>query len=409
VTEPSAAAATTEAPPPGRDVVLTGFAAFFLLGWTVLLVPSLIREVQRTFHQSDGGMGFAYFVNAVVYVTGTMSVGILAGRLPRRLLLAAGPGFIVVGLLLIATAGTWPLFVVGFLVMGLGAGIIDAGVNALFMDLYAGRAAMLNRLHLFFALGALSVPLAVGLSVGWGAPWQAIVIASAAVAAPLAVLLGTRRLPPTHPHVEAGGVVPDRSGGEPAGRRRVPLPLLVLAIAIGCYVATELGVSSWLVRYLDETPLEVATLALSLFWAALALGRLVSSFIVDRMGAVAFATTWSAACGVAILAAISVPSVPLSILFFAVAGFAAGPVYPMIMAIGGSLYPGRASMVSSVLASAAIVGSIVYPPLMGLVSEAAGLWFAMLGAALFAFAAAGCIWAAARLGRARDAVEAVTA
>ena len=80
--------------PPGRDVVLTGFAAFFLLGWTVLLVPSLIREVQRTFDQSDAGMGFAYFVNAVVYVTGTVSAGVLAGRLPRRLLLAAGPGFI---------------------------------------------------------------------------------------------------------------------------------------------------------------------------------------------------------------------------------------------------------------------------------------------------------------------------
>ncbi len=188
----------------------------------------------------------------------------------------------------------------------------------------------------------------------------------------------------------------------------MPLPLVVLAIAIGCYVATELGVSSWLVRYLDEVSLEVATLALSLFWAALALGRLVSSFIVDRMGAVAFATTWSAACGVAILAAISVPSVPLSIVCFAIAGFAAGPVYPMIMAIGGSLYPGRASTVSSVLASAAIVGSILYPPLMGVVSEAAGMWFSMLGAALFAFAAAGCIWAAARLGRARDAAEAVT-
>ena len=55
------------------------------------------------------------------------------------------------------------------------------------------------------------------------------------------------------------------------------------------------------------------------------------------------------------------------------------------------------------------MGSIVYPPLMGVVSEAAGLWFSMLGAALFAFAAAGCIWAAARLGRARDARETVTA
>jgi fucose permease len=403
------AAATTEAPPPGRDVVLTGFAAFLLLGWTVLLVPSLIREVQRTFDQSDAGMGFAYFVNAVVYVTGTVSVGVLAGRLPRRLLLAAGPGSIAGGLLLIAVAGDWATFLLGFLVMGLGAGIIDAGVNALFMDLYAGRAAMLNRLHLFFALGALTVPLVVGLSVASGAPWQVVVVASAVAAAPLAILLGTRRLPPTHPHVEAVTAVPGLGARGVDDRRRVPLPLVVLAIAIGCYVAMELGVSSWLVRYLDDAPLEVATLALSLFWAALALGRLVSSFIVDRMGAVAFATTWSAACGVAILAAISVPSVPLSIVCFAIAGFAAGPVYPMIMAIGGSLYPGRASMVSSALASAAIVGSILYPPLMGVVSEAAGLWFAMLGATLFAFAAAGCIWAAARLGRARDAAEAVTA
>ena len=91
MTQPSAAVATPAALPPGRDVVLTGFAAFLLLGWTVLLVPSLIREVQRTFDQSDAGMGFAYFVNAVVYVTGTVSVGVLAGRLPRRLLLAAGP------------------------------------------------------------------------------------------------------------------------------------------------------------------------------------------------------------------------------------------------------------------------------------------------------------------------------
>jgi fucose permease len=414
VTQPSAAVAASVAQPPGRDVVLTGFATFLLLGWTVLLVPSLIREVQRTFDQSDAGMGFAYFVNAVMYVTGTVAAGVLAGRLPRRLLLASGAGLIAVGLVLIAVAGDWVAFLVGFLLMGMGAGIIDAGVNALFMDLYAGRAAMLNRLHMFFALGALTVPLAVGLSVSWGAPWQAVAIASAAAAAPLALLLGTRRLPPTHPArapaIAARGP-DDRHPDDrhPDGRRRVPLPLVVLAVAIGCYVAMELGVSSWLVRYLDEAPLEVATLALSLFWASLALGRLVSSFIVDRMGAVAFATTWSAACGLAILAAINVPSVPLAVLCFAIAGFAAGPVYPMIMAIGGSLYPGRASMVSSVLASAAIVGSIVYPPLMGVVSEAAGLWFSMLGAALFGFAAAGCIWTAARLGRARDAAGAVTA
>jgi FHS family glucose/mannose:H+ symporter-like MFS transporter len=179
----------------------------------------------------------------------------------------------------------------------------------------------------------------------------------------------------------------------------VPLPLVLLAIAIACYIAMELGVSNWLVRYLDDAPLEVATLALSLFWAALALGRLVTSFVVDRLGIVRFAAGWAVVGGAAILVAIAADLLPVTMAAFAVAGFAAGPVYPAIMAIGGALYPGRASAVSSVLASAAIVGSVVYPPLMGVVSEAAGIWYSMLGAALFGFGCGLAVLAAARLAR----------
>lgn len=400
MSQPTVARPAPDASSPGRAVALTGYAAFLLLGWTVLLVPSLIRDLQRSFGQTDGGMGLAYFLNGVLYVAGTLSAGALAGRLPRRLLIAAGPALIAMGLIGIAVAGSWPAFLAGYVAMGLGAGIIDAGVNALFMDLYVGRAAMLNRLHLFFALGALAAPLAVGLSLGSGAPWQAVVLATALAAVPVAVFLATRWMPPTRGDPAQG------NGTAPATLRPlgVPLPLVLLSLAIACYVAAELGVSSWLVRYLDDAPIAVATLALSLFWAALALGRLVSSFIVDRMGAVRFATTWAIACGLAIVAAINVPSLPLAVACFAVAGFAAGPVFPMILAIGGTLYPGRASTVSSVLTSAAIVGSLVYPPLMGVVSDAAGLWVSMLGAGLFAFASAAAIYAGARVGRLRQAV-----
>ena len=74
-------------------------------------------------------------------------------------MLGAGPGLIAVGLLVIAVAPSWPVFLAGFLALGLGAGLIDSGVNALFMDLYEGRAAgALNRLHLFFALGRAREP-----------------------------------------------------------------------------------------------------------------------------------------------------------------------------------------------------------------------------------------------------------
>ena len=384
-----------------------GFAAFFLIGWTGLLVPSLIRQVQGTFGQTDSGMGLAYLLASVLYVTGTMAVGVLARHVPRRAVLGAGPCLMAAGLVVAAAAPGWTVFLAGYALAGLGSGIVDAGVNALFMDLYPGRAAMLNRLHLFFALGALAAPLAVGTAVGSGLPWPWLLLLTAAVAAPVGIALGSQPMPPAHPvepeadDASSGATSPEGWAGS---RGRVGLgraPLLLLAIAIGCYVATELGVSSWLVRYLEPAPLEVATLALSLFWASLGLGRLVSSFVVDRMGAVRFATVWAAGCGVAIVAAIVVPWLPAAIALFAVAGFAAGPVYPMIMAIGGSLYPGRASMVSSTLASAAIVGSIVYPPLMGVVSETAGLWWSMLGAGLFVIGGAAAIWSAAAIARRR--------
>ena len=400
MTQPSDAAA----PSPRRDVTWAGLTTFLLLGWANLLIPSSIRDIEQTFGQTDAGMGLAYLLNNLLYVTGTLSVGWLAARLWRAPVLGAGPGLIAAGLLVIAVAPSWPVFLAGFVALGLGAGLIDSGVNALFMDLYEGRAAgALNRLHLFFALGALASPLAAGIALSNGVPWQTLAVATAAVAVPIGLLLATRTVPPVHPPLPEGDAAGEASrdiAREPVkspGRRALPLPLIALAVAIAAYVASEIGVSNWLVRYLDEAPVAQATLALSLFWGGLALGRFVSSLIADRMGPVRYAVTWATAAGIAIIASLFAPSIPLAIVCFAVAGFAAGPVYPMIVAIGGLLYPGRSSMVSGVLVSAAMVGSLIYPPLMGVLSGAVGLRAGMFGAGLVMLVSAAAILVAARL------------
>jgi fucose permease len=409
VTEPPSSRSAAAPRVPGRGVVVTGYAAFTLLGWTMLLVPSLIREVQRDFDQSDAGMGLAYLLFAVAYVSGSVGVGVLAGRMPRRPLLAAGPMLVSAGMVTIAVAGGWTPFLAGYLAMALGAGVIDAGTNALFLDLFAGRAAMINRLHMFFALGALGAPLAVGLSLSSGMPWQGVALLTAGAALLIGAVMATRRLPagqdrpqplPDARAAAAPTLEPAASAAPapapPSPRRRLPLPLILLAIAIACYVAAELGISSWLVRYLEDAPVLVATLALSLFWAAIGLGRLVSSLIGDRLSGVSLAAGSAVVCGLAILAAVVAPTLALSVACFTVAGFAAGPVYPSVMSLGGALYPGRSSMVSSVLTSAGIVGSLVYPPLIGVASEAAGLWVGIAGAGLLAFAAGASTYAAAR-------------
>ena len=173
------------------------------------------------------------------------------------------------------------------------------------------------------------------------------------------------------------------------------LAMAALAIAIACYVAAEAGVTSWLVGYLVEEPMSVATLALGLFWAGLAGGRLVASRIADRFDPIAFTATCAFAGALALVAAVAGPPGPLRIALFIATGFAFGPVYPMIMSVAGSLLPHRAAAVSGALTAAGVAGSITYPPLMGVISGLAGLGAAMAGAALLA-AVSGCAVIVAR-------------
>ena len=79
--------------------------------------------------------------------------------------------------------------------------------------------------------------------------------------------------------------------------------------------------SSWLVRFLEPAPLTQATTALALFWAGLTLGRLAAARLADRFDHTRFTIVSAAATGVVLLGAILVPSLPVSIALFALAGF----------------------------------------------------------------------------------------
>ena len=83
----------------------------------------------------------------------------------------------------------------------------------------------------------------------------------------------------------------------------------------------------------------------------------------------------------------------------AVAGFASGPVFPMIVAIGGDLYPDRLSSTAGNLTAVAVVGGTIYPPLVGVMSASIGIGGGMLGAAVLSVASGVAVLLAARVAR----------
>jgi len=397
-------------------ILVASYASFILIGWTGLFVPSLLRVIKADFDQSDAGFGLLYLVSALFFAVGALAAGLLAERLGRRALLPLAALLIAAGLATQGLAPSWPVLLLGVALAGAGSGAIDAGVNGVIMDLsVSGKGSALNRLHLFYSLGALGSPLVIGQLVGLGLDWRVLAVGTGVAA--LVLVLPLRTVGSVPPRRRAATDAADASGADdradgPGGDDRtggpdLRLPLAILGLAIACYVAAELGVSSWLVGFLAEEPMSIATLGLGLFWLGHASGRLAAVRFADRFDPIHFTTACAMAGGVALAIAVHGPAGAPRILAFALTGFALGPVWPMIMTVGGTLFPHRAATVSAVLTASGVVGSVLYPPFMGLVSVSAGLGAGMTGAAVLAFLGAAAVVAAGRLAAGRRRTAAV--
>ena len=380
---------------------ILGCLTLLTIGWTGLLVPSAIRSIEATFAQNDAGIGLIYLLYSGAYAAGSFGGGPLTERIGRRRVLVAAAILHGLGIASFGLAPTWGLFVASALLAGLGGGGLDGGSNGLYLDLFrTGRGRAMNLLHLFFSVGALSAPLVVGALIEGGVAWQSVFIGSALAPLVLAAWYAVAAMP------SGLATASSPSGAEGAARSRplpsgLGLPIALLAVAMATYVASEVGVSSWLVRFLEPAPLSTATLGLSLFWGGLALGRLVSSAIADRFDHVHFTTACAVLLSVALIGAIVVPSLPVSIALFALCGAASGPIFPMVQAIGGERYVDRSAAVSSLLTGFGVVGGTLYPALMGVLSVTVGLTVAMFGNVVLGFACAGSLYAFGRV-RGRD-------
>ncbi len=353
-------------------------------------MPALIRSIEDDFAQTDAAVGGYFFVFAAFYAIGSFGGGMLTERSGRRAVLSIAGLLIGIGLIGQALSPNWVIFLAAGVPTGWAAGAIDGGINGLFLALYPqSRGGALNLLHLFFALGALTSPFLVGQLVSAGLSWQVVMIATGSVAVVLGLLLARTHMPSGRTRqVEPLGGTPGTGSSHRRSQPGAAWPFAALAIAIGCYVASEVGVSNWLVRFLSSAPLGIATASLSLLWGGLTLGRLLSSRIADRLHPVAFAGASVALASAALIAAVVVPSLPVSIALFTLGGFFFGPVYPMIMVVGGTLYPHRLAAVSGGLGAAAVAGSVFYPPVMGFLSDRIGLGAGMIGAGVLAAASA---------------------
>jgi fucose permease len=299
---------------------------------------------------------------AAMLVTGRWAdpLGTARGSLLSALLLA-------VALPLPALAPSYSVLLASGVLLGLGLGLLDVCMNAhgAWLERRWG-AAIMSSFHAGWSLGELLGAALAGLLVALRLPWALGLAGLLVAACGLAALLLS----------------------EERGRSQQPVayawpsrPIVILGSIAALSFAIEGGTADWSGVYLRTVlgvPEALASVALGVFAGAMIVFRLTGDALVRRLGPARVLMGGALLAAVGLVAALTAPGLWLATPGFALVGAGVANIVPIMFSAAGRQGAAGVSMV----ATAGYGAVMAAPPLIGFVSQAAGLRSALMLLAL---------------------------
>ncbi len=343
---------------PNGPAVLAVYLIAFLQGLTLVSFPASSAVLRQMHGFTDAQYGAIFLPQVALAVLGAVAGGTLARRLglqPLLWLTAAGNGLSQLALaasLWVMPALAFPVILAGTALLGWSFGLGGAPLNSYPPRFFPRRGpAAVVALHTLLGLGLMVGPLlADGFGrAGW---WIGFPLSLLGLSALLALAAATVRLSSE----EVGGETTRRVDANPPLTSGAFWTFAAIAVL---YAFAEGTFSNWAVIYLREAKAlsaMVAALALSVFWGAMVVGRLLVAVLVVRIAPLAI---WLALPVLMIAAFLLLPgaSTPaLGLGLFALAGLACSAFFPLTITLASQRFPEHVAWVSSMLIAALMVG-----------------------------------------------------
>ncbi|MEM8750837.1 MAG: MFS transporter [Pseudomonadota bacterium] len=366
----------TADPPPMRAKRIAMLAIFgvffcesFVLGNWIPRIPSIKANLAL----SDGQLGLALFVLAggtlLAFVGGT---GLIKAVGLRKACAWSIPAW-ALSMMLAALAPSGLTLGMALLAAGIGIGVLEIAMNTA-ADEYEVREGkrVMSRAHGFWSVGSL-----LGAACGTAFVWLDVGVASHfLIVMPLVSVLG---------FWVSGYIVENPHSRSSEPREKAPIfQLPGRAIALLCIM--PIGVMLVEGAFIDWSALfvvnvlggsgEIAGIAFICFAAMMSVTRLSGDWLLDRFGAFAVAqvSTVLATLGIALFA--QAPSVPVALLGALLSGAGVAIVYPLSMT-HAARRPGDATQNVASMSLFSFCSFMLAPPLIGFISDATDLRFAL--------------------------------
>lgn len=361
---------------------------------------ALIANILPRYPEIKGELGLAnstYGLVLAAFPAGAILAGLGAGALIRRFgsapLAVVGTILTALGLIAASWAPVAAALALALLVAGACDAITDVAQNAhgLRVQRRYGRS-IINSFHAVWSIGAVLGGSMAAAAIALEVPLRVHLAVSGTLFAVTALVALRFALPGKDPENPASAAGADGASGAAEAARtagaatsaRVMRPgrgrtafLLgaLVVIAIGGTLVEDSG-NSWATLYLSRdlgAPAAIAATGFIALVGAQFVGRLLGDTLVDRFGQRTVARAGGGIIAVGMATALAVPSVPGTIVGFALAGLGSATLVPAAMQEADDLPGLRHGTGLTVVSWLMRLGFLVSPPLVGLIADHAGL------------------------------------
>lgn len=347
------------------------FYAFIAIGIAEGGLGVLLPSILSTYHLTPATVTLLFLSQMSGYMVAALASSLLSSRmgLARMLLLAT---ITLTGALVIyALTAHWSVMVAAGTLLGLGIGLIDAGINTYIAD--QRNANLMGLLHAFYGIGALLGPTLATTLLALGLGWRLVYLHIAGIVGlTVAGMLWAvvYRYKPMAVRVLKEGTNARASLGLAL---RTPT-VLVAGLLLLVYVGTEASVGNWAysVQSISRgTPELIAGYSVSAYWLGLTVGRLSMGALIKRLGAVRTIDFSLALLTGGLVGWWLLPSQlwSLPLIGFALAAIFPATIWLMPQRVSPSLVPAAIGFITSV----ASLGAATIPTIVGWIAAHAGL------------------------------------
>ena len=340
------------------------------------LVPRL-PEIRDDLGLSNGSLGLALAAMPLGALVLGPAAAVLVRRYGSGLVAAYGVIVLAAGVAAVAVVPNWlGLAAVLFVVGGMDA-IVDVAQNAHGLRVQRGYGrSILNALHGVWSLGAVAGGLLGSAAAGLDVPLGLHLGAMAVVFGLVALAVARWTLPGRDGEETAEPPVPQPTAGGRSARRSAGLALAVLGTLAAAAAFIEDSASSWSAIWLRDdlgATAAVAGLGFVAFQVAMTLGRLTGDRVVDRFGQRRVARIGGAVVAAGFGLMLAVPTVPTTLIGYALAGVGVATLVPAVYAAADGLPGLRPGVGLTAVNWLLRIGFLVSPPLVGLIADLTSL------------------------------------